>query len=334
MIRETKRFDARISKLHRLLSILRILDNRERCTPESLAERFGINERSIFRDINDLNSAGFAILFDKENNSYSFADPDFTLRDFDLNDSELMALLLGRQFAHNLGKPFENAFQSLLKKARKETGTKTKRRANKMEGMQQFWVDIDPVEGFEKIEPQYNAISKAMDKKLELEIVYHGMHKQDVKKRNIAPYGLFLHNGMWYNTYCRMQNDTREFALDRIKSFRQTSRPYTIPPDSSMDSYFKPGWHIMRHGEPVEIVLRFSKEVARWIMRRKWHSTQETEEQADGSLILKVRVAGTEELKRWTSHWMPHCEVLGPPELRKEVLEDVKKLGKIYGLKM
>ncbi|MCC6543280.1 MAG: HTH domain-containing protein [Nitrospirae bacterium] len=95
----------REKKLHRLLSILRNLDIRQQCTPKILAQEFGTTERNIYRDLNDLDAAGFSITFDREYNTYRFTDSDFSLRDLNLNSGELTALLVGQQLSHNLGKP-------------------------------------------------------------------------------------------------------------------------------------------------------------------------------------------------------------------------------------
>jgi hypothetical protein len=121
MTAKSKRFEETTKKLHRLIAILRILDTRKRCTPQTLANEFKTTERNVYRDINDLNASGFSITFDKTAGTYRFTDTDFTLRDLDLNKEELMALLVGRQVAGRLGKPFENTFQSLFKKVKKET---------------------------------------------------------------------------------------------------------------------------------------------------------------------------------------------------------------------
>ena len=70
---EKSRKDAdREKKLHRLLSILRNLDIRQQCTPKILAQEFGTTERNIYRDLKDLDTAGFSITFDRENNTYRF----------------------------------------------------------------------------------------------------------------------------------------------------------------------------------------------------------------------------------------------------------------------
>ncbi len=331
---KSKRFSDRKRKLHRLLSILRILDSREKCNSDSLAEKFNTSPRNIFRDINDLNESGFSITFDKRINSYIFTDSDFTLRDLDLNNDELTALLIGKQIAHRMGKPFEKAYQSLLKKANKDTGTKTGEGLKKIEDKQHFFIDIDPMEGFEEIEKQYNAISGALNKKEEIEITYKAMHSQKETKRIIAPYGLIFEYGLWYVIgYCHLRKKVRIFALDCIKDFKMTGKPYIIPDNFNMDDYFKTGWHMIQYGKPVEVVLKFTKHYARWIKRKKWHPTQVIEEHKDGSITFTVTVQGSMELKWWIYHWIPHVEILSPPELRKEVTGEMREMLKRYGYK-
>lgn len=318
-------------KLHRLVKILLLIDSREQCTPDSLARKFGTDKRTIFRYIRDLNAAGFAIDFDRTHDTYTFTDPNFTLRDLELGDDELTALLMGRQMAGRLGRPFEKAFQALVKRARTCTDAGTRGRIKKIEDKQRFWVDLTPADGFEKIAETYNTLQKAMEERREADILYHGMGRQELTKRAIAPYCLFLHAGVWYVlAHCRKRRAIRYFALDRIRHISISGRTYEIPQSFSADRYFKAGWQIMHYGEPVEVVLKFSKEVARWITRRQWHPTQTTEEQSDGTLIFKVRLEGTEEIKRWTYHWAPHCEVLAPPELRMQVAGEVGALAGVY----
>ncbi len=331
----SKRAEEKTKHLHRLLSILRSLDNRERINPGSLATKFNTSTRTIQRDIQVLNSSGFAIVFDKERNMYMFANPDYTLRDLNLTNDELMALIMGGQIARNLGAPFEKAFKTLLKKARRDTDYLTRERAKTLGKESRFLVHIDPLENFEKIEKQYRAIDEAMTKGLKLEITYHAMKSDEITTRLIAPYGLIFNYGLWYVIgYCYMRKTIRVFALDCIKKFRLTTKPYTVPQDFSMEKYFEPGWSMIRYGKPVEVVLEFSKEYARWIKRRKWHPTQRIEEKEDGSIIFSVTVEGTRELKWWTYHWIPYCKVIKPPELREEVKKEIKALARVYGMKV
>lgn len=329
-VKSKKSEDTR-KKIYRLISILRKLDNREKCTPASLAEHFNVTDRTIQRDMEVLNAAGFSIYFDKEDNTYSFTDSNYALKDLNLNAEEIAVLIIGKQLVQELGKPFEKAYQSLLRKVRTETGKQTRDKVKKIEERRHFWVDIEPMEGFEKIERQYNAIVAAMDKGKEIEIVYKAMKNQEETKRNLSPYGLFLHQGMLYVIgYCHLRKAIRVFALDCIKDIKLTEKSYVIPADFKLEEYFKPGWNMLRYGEPVEVVLKFDKTYARWIKRKKWHPTQVIEEQKDGSIIFKATVQGTKELKWWMYHWIPYCKVLAPPELRKEVVEEMRAMLEVY----
>lgn len=329
---DSRRSEDTRKKIHRLISILRKLDNREKCSPATLSEDFCITDRTVQRDIDVLNNAGFSVLFDRELGTYRFTDSDYTLKDLELDKEELVTLLIGRQMAGSLGKPFEKAYQSLLRKVHKETGFKTRERISKIAEQHNFWVDIDPMEGFEKVEKQYNAINEAMGFKKEIMLTYKAMGSQEKTKRAVAPYGLFFCNGLWYAIgYCNLRKDIRIFALDCVKDFRITDKPYSIPADFNIGKYFEPGWQMMRYGDPVEVVLKFSKEYARWIKRRKWHPTQVIEDKPGGSIIFKVTVQGTTELKWWTYHWLPYCEVIAPAALKKEVVGEMKKMLKIYG---
>lgn len=178
---------------------------------------------------------------------------------------------------------------------------------------------------------QFDAVQKALEEKNSLEITYKSMYAQKITKRIIDPYGLFCSKGVWYTlAHCRVKNDIREFALDCIQDVKSADKHYAIPRTFSMDDHFKTGWHIITYGKPVEVGLWFSKEVARWITRRKWHPSQKVTTNKDGSIVLKVTVSGTMELKRWLYQWGPDCEVLDPPEFRKEVAAELKSAAGLY----
>jgi len=188
-------------------------------------------------------------------------------------------------------------------------------------------------EKFDQIRTQYDAINTAMDKGLKLRITYLAMESQVTTQRDIAPYGLIFNYGRWYTIgHCDLRGDIRMFALDCIKDFEMTTNLYQVPRDFDIGDYFESAWNIIRYGKPVEVVLRFTKESARWIKREKMHPTQVIEDQEDGSVLFRVTVEGTQELKWWIYRWIPFCEVLSPPELRKEVLEDLKAVMKKYEL--
>jgi predicted DNA-binding transcriptional regulator YafY len=48
-------------------------------------------------------------------------------------------------------------------------------------------------------------------------------------------------------------------------------------------------------------------------------------------VILEVRVAGLEEVKRWVMGFGPEAEVLEPESLREAIARDASRMAGIYG---
>lgn len=89
---------------------------------------------------------------------------------------------------------------------------------------------------------------------------------------------------------------------------------------------------LTEHGaEPYEVVLCFDSYQARWIRERTWHPSQRITEQADGSLILRLTVAGEGDLMRWVLGYGSHVEVLEPGWLRERVAEEARRMARRYG---
>lgn len=63
------------------------------------------------------------------------------------------------------------------------------------------------------------------------------------------------------------------------------------------------------------------------------HSSQQIEELQRGGLILRLKVGGLGEVKRWIMGYGMHAEVLQSESLRREIGEDVKKMAEIYDKK-
>ena len=82
----------------------------------------------------------------------------------------------------------------------------------------------------------------------------------------------------------------------------------------------------------MQVRVRFSSVQARWIRERRYHASQQTEEQPDGSLLLSMEVAGTEEVRRWLLGYGAEVEVLEPASLRAEIQEELQKLHRLYAV--
>ena len=123
----------------------------------------------------------------------------------------------------------------------------------------------------------------------------------------------------------------RTFKLERIKQVTLGEQGYEIPADFDPREQLKDAWGIWyREGQPVEVLLRFHPRVARRVRETQWHRSQELEEQADGSLLWRARVAETQEMLPWIRGWGADVEVLGPKNLRVRLEKEAMELARLY----
>ena len=65
---------------------------------------------------------------------------------------------------------------------------------------------------------------------------------------------------------------------------------------------------------------------------KTWHSTQKLTSQPDGSLIAQFHLTGIEEIKHWILSFGRYAEAIEPPQLRDEIVEEIKILARLYGV--
>jgi predicted DNA-binding transcriptional regulator YafY len=127
-------------------------------------------------------------------------------------------------------------------------------------------------------------------------------------------------------------DDIHTFKLERIQAVQLTEDTFEIPEDFDGAQLLQNAWGIMYGpaGEESPVVLRFSPAVSRRVQESVWHPSQQVEAKDDGGCILRVWVARPMEMKPFIRSWGPECEVLAPAWLRREVIEEMRRVTQLY----
>lgn len=125
--------------------------------------------------------------------------------------------------------------------------------------------------------------------------------------------------------------EIRTFNLARIERVELTGEFYLIPEDFDPTELLKQAWGIWyTENDPQEVQLRFSPTVANRVLETRWHSSQQTRLEEDGSLWWKADVAEIKEMIPWIRGWGADCEVLAPASLRSEVIKEITAMQGLY----
>lgn len=315
----------RNAEVIRQWSILKELEASRRVTIDDLALRTGVTTRTIRRDLEALQTAGFP-LFDETHDGKKFwtleqkafkrlDDTAFTL-------AELSALYFSRTLVECLsGTPFERDVHSAFDKLA----------AALTPGMKQF-LDRMPLVMQAKAEPGAQAAAprtkevaqlvEATMQQRRVTMRYHSFSSNREKTYVFEPYRLlFGQGGLYVIGMVPEYGGLRTFAVDRVAQVSLTEErfePLELPDDAFAHSLG------VNQGTPEKIEVLFTPKIARYVRERVWHPSQELVELPDGSLRLTLNVVNDWALKSWVLGFGALATVTAPEDLAAEITAELR----------
>jgi predicted DNA-binding transcriptional regulator YafY len=318
---------ARGEQLGRQWNIIQsLLSSRKGKSAAELAEELGCHSRTVYRDLEALQLAGFPIYTERADGRslWTVLETARQAVPLPLSLTELMALYFSRGLMRMLkGTVFYDSLESLFGKIKKLLPPDALSYLAQIEGSLE--VGSGPYKRFENIRDPVEKVSQAIHQKKIIDMVYYTMSRKTESRRRVAPYKLWFVDGSFYVIgNCGLRRDIRIFALDRIKHLELTDESFEIPEDFSLEDFMKASFGVFR-GKPVTVRVWFAPEIAGYVRERVWHENQNIISRADGSIIFEAEVAGTEEIKFWVMRWGAKAVVLLPEALREEIREETRR---------
>jgi predicted DNA-binding transcriptional regulator YafY len=145
----------------------------------------------------------------------------------------------------------------------------------------------------------------------------------------VDPYRLDRRDGRYLEmqAWCHENRMVRTFALNRVLEARVTEETFAVREWNASDEGVVGG---LRGGPLVGLEVCFDAVVAPFARERQWPFKATFEEGAGGSLILRGQVHGMDGIVRELLSWRHHVRVLGGPELRARMVEEVRALAALY----
>jgi predicted DNA-binding transcriptional regulator YafY len=137
---------------------------------------------------------------------------------------------------------------------------------------------------------------------------------------NLDPYWLLFYLYAWYVVGRSDYHDkVHTFRLSRLKNVFPNNQRFTRPETYSLADYLGNAWGVMPGDATHEVQLRFSPAVGTDVAEIRWHKTQRTVKDSDGSVVFTATVDGLDEVAWWVHGFGNHVEILSPEALRARV---------------
>jgi predicted DNA-binding transcriptional regulator YafY len=294
---------------------------------EAVARRFEVSRRTAFKDRDYLLYRLHApLVYDRRRRGWTYSDPTYLLPFLALSDTEAAALRRSLLAAEEYLSPADADAVRLVAERLAGYLPEDASGGERVRGSIRLLQHV-PSE-------LHDACVRAVERRHRLRLAYYSVRRDEVNERVVRPYDLLNWRGEPHLiAWCEWRREVRQFFLGRVRQFQllEPEAAFARDPGFDVDGYLARGLDLAHGEEVVTIRARFTPYQARWIRERRYHPSQEVEELPDGGLLLTLRVAGTEEARRWLLGYGGEVEALEPESLRREMAEAAKKLARIYG---
>jgi proteasome accessory factor B len=325
----------RNAEVIRQWQILREIEQRRTgVTIHELAAEVGVSTRTIRRDLQALQEAGFAVYdegAENETKRWCLDRAPFKAVQEGLSVADVAALYLSRAVVEGLsGWPLADELRTAF--------TKIERALNP--GMQRFLSSLPDVIST-KTGPRARSAStrqidvtkrlfEAVRDRRVVTMRYHSAKSASLKTYTVQPYRLALaEGGLYLVGWVPAYEEFRTFATERIEhlsvseeTFKATRQLPAKVFASSMGVF---------SGEPEPIELEFTPAAALFVQSRVWHDSQKVALEPDGRLRLSLSVTNDQALRNWILGFGASVRVLSPPSLVDAIVAECRRTLEVYG---
>jgi len=225
--------DNEIKRLSRLIAILTQLQTKRILTSTTLAEKFGVSVRTIYRDIKALERAGVPILTE-DGKGYLLME-GYRIPPVMFTENEANALITAEQLVlKNRDSSLIKEYSEAINKIKAVLLYSTKEKVDLLSKR----IAVSPAIPTTNTSNSLPLIQNALTTFKVLNITYYSEYKDEKTERKIEPFALYynLQESWTLIAYCRLRKDYRMFRLSRISKIEALDLRFT-PHELTLKEY-------------------------------------------------------------------------------------------------
>jgi proteasome accessory factor B len=314
----------------RLYKVRALLNTATGASIYELAERLEVSVRTALRYLEALRAAGEPIYEERDGKRKVWRlMPTARHQTITLTTSQMLSLFLSRRvFDFLAGTGFKEDLDDIFDKLE---ATLKRRDFVAARNLDRKIYDVNeaPHRYAGRIE-HVNEILTALLHEERLSVTHESVSRGD-KTFLLAPYTLVVYKkGLYLAGWSEAHGGIRTFALDAFRDVEwRRGDGFDYPADWDPARKFEGAFGIIG-GEAVQVRIRFTERVARYLERRTWHPTQRLRK-TKGGVEMTMEVNGTTELRSWILGFGDQAEVLEPAGLREELRAELARAVARYG---
>lgn len=310
-------------KIQRLLGITMVLLSQRRVNAKTLADKFEVSLRTIYRDLETINTAGIPIV------SYTGSDGGYEIMEQFRIERQLVTLddlqsilvaLKGVQASLD-----DKEMDSLLAKIKALVARSDQQRMEELGDTLIFDTNLWHGGGL-RDKSILNSLRQAAKHRSVVSFRYTNTDGVE-EERETEPIGLAWKGYAWYlYAYCRLRGDYRTFRLSRLNALR-VHLEHFVSRGVRMEE-LDARWGSKEIETPIAIVLRFHPRMKVRVEESfGWENVDKLE---DGSLLVRASFPDNNWLYGMLLSYGPDVQVLEPSIIAEKIKDLAKQMYSQY----
>ncbi len=304
----------------RVLAVLELLQAHGSVGGAHLADRLGVDRRTLRRYIATLEDMGIPIVAQRGRDGGYALVPGFKLPPMMFTEDETLALSLGLLAARSLGlADAAPAVASAQAKLERVMPAVLKGRARAVGDTVQL--DLSAAEAAPG-NAALVVLSAAAQKRQRVRMAYRSRQGEG-SERLFDPYGLVYRSGYWYAAgLCHLRGGVRTFRLDRIQTVAPLPQSFARPEHFDTLAHLAHAIATLPRAHSVEVLLKTDLATA----RAHLHDAAGVLEQCDDGVLIRNQSEDLDWFARQLAALPFGFAVIGPAALNDAVKECAQRL--------
>ncbi len=296
---------------------------------EQLAAHFDVSPKTVGRDMEHLEQAGFGIQrqIRGKRESFRLAQARRSVPPVVLSLPELAALQLARSKLIELApEPYYPALSGAFEKVGLMLSPETQRYCGRIERlavMHSRGVKVP------RVKPELiERLTRAIVERHVCAIRYRKPSETRDTRYVLAPERVLAHKGgMYLLAWYPERAEFRILGAERIRDVQIREQTFEPRTDREIEAALARPFGIFS-GETFALEVRFSPKVAPFVEERVWWGSRERKVPGgDGSLTYHAQVSGELEVEAWVLSFGAEAEVLSPSWLRDRIVDHARRVA-------
>ena len=318
----------------RRFNLIRLLGARRLgVTIRDLVHEFGVTDKTIRRDLDFLKQMAVPIeerTGERGKKTWKLGE-SWNRPPLEFTFDEAAALFLGRQLMESMaGTPFWEAASGAWRKIRSSLGDHA---ASYLDTFSRMLHCTEAVHrDYSSKAEILEALTVGIEDYKATHITYRSERATEPATRDVYPLRLVrMGNGALYLVAVDPQQDqVKTYKVDRIEDAEVSKIVFQRYRDFDVDAFLEGSLGIYDGDDDVTVVIRFLPAAARHARESRWHKSEVITPQRDGSLILRLRLSSTVEIKSRVLSYGAAAFVLESESLRAEIAAELERMLVAY----